>query len=32
VTLTVASSTALRATFSPPASDGGDTITSYLVG
>ena len=31
VTLTVFSATELRITFNPPASDGGDTITSYRI-
>eukprot|EP00607_Mallomonas_marina_P003620 CAMPEP_0182439754 /NCGR_PEP_ID=MMETSP1167-20130531/86625_1 /TAXON_ID=2988 /ORGANISM="Mallomonas Sp, Strain CCMP3275" /LENGTH=2248 /DNA_ID=CAMNT_0024633521 /DNA_START=466 /DNA_END=7213 /DNA_ORIENTATION=- len=31
VVLSVVSETALRVTFNPPDSDGGDTITSYLV-
>jgi len=31
VMLSVASDTELRVTFNPPDSDGGDTITSYLV-
>lgn len=31
VTLTVFSATELRITFNPPSSDGGDTITSYML-